>query len=80
MLALSWDFCTIHDFSNVCEYAKQNLTTSHLQKIRLRETGESKPALRHPASEQIESMFDFETKLGHGTGDGPERERVVEGA
>lgn len=79
MLALSWDFCTIHGFSNVCEYAKQNLTTPQLQKVRLHETGGPKPALRQPASEQIESMFDFETKLGHGSGDGPERERVVEG-
>ena len=46
MLALSWDFRTICGFSNVCEYVKQNLATSQLKKIRLRETGEFQPALR----------------------------------
>jgi hypothetical protein len=70
MLALSWDFRTIRGFSNVCEYVKQNLATSQLKKIRLRETGEFQPALRQPTPgvRWIESMFDFETKLGRGSG------------
>jgi hypothetical protein len=44
----------------------KNLAASQLPKIRLRETDEFKPALRHPAPsvQRIESVFDFETKLG----------------
>ncbi|RDW69808.1 putative flavin-containing monooxygenase YUCCA3 [Coleophoma cylindrospora] len=70
MLALSWDIRTIHGLDKVAEYLTLNLSHTTPQNLRLRETGKFAPSLGHPTEgvEWIESMFDFETKVGRGSG------------
>lgn len=70
MLALSWDFRTIHGLDKVQSYLSQNLARSGLYGLRLRESGKFQAALQSPTDgiHWIESMFDFETEAGRGSG------------
>ena len=70
MLALSWDFRTVHGLNDIRTYINRNLPTSQLRNIRLRETGQFKPSMQNaaPGVQWIESMFGFETDLGRGSG------------
>jgi hypothetical protein len=70
MLALSWDIRTVHGLDKVSTYLLDNLPVSTPYNLRLRESGKFAPALATPIEglNWIESMFDFETKTGRGSG------------
>lgn len=70
MFALSWDLRTLHGLDKISEYLSQNLLHTTPQNLKLRETGKFAPGFDHPTEgvEWVESMFDFETKVGRGSG------------
>jgi hypothetical protein len=70
MLALTWDFRTIHPLPKVATFVKDNLLQSQLHNCKIRKEGHFAPSLQIPVENLhwIQSMFDFETKLGSGTG------------
>ena len=70
MLALSWDIRTVHGLDKVSAYISDNLPVSTPYNLKLRESGKFKPALVTPIEDLswIESMFEFETKTGRGSG------------
>lgn len=70
MLALSWDIRTVHGLDKVEKYLSSHLHLSTPYNLKLRETGKFAPALATPIEglDWIESMFDFETKIGRGSG------------
>lgn len=78
MLALSWDIRTVHRLDKVSAYLADHLPTSTLYNLKLRESGKFSPAFVTPIGglEWIESMFEFETKIGVGSG----MLRLVQGA
>jgi hypothetical protein len=78
MLALSWDLRTVHGLPNVTSYLSDNLSHTTPHNLRLQETGKFVPAFGTPIEglEWVESMFDFDTKVGRGSG----MLRLVQGA
>ena len=70
MLALSWDFRTIHGLDKVSEYLSQNVAQSTPHSLKLRETGKFAPNFNSPTDgiTWLESMFDFKTRVGSGSG------------
>lgn len=70
MLTFSWDMRTIHGLDNISNYFTANLAPTAPYNLRLRETGKFAPGISSPIKglEWLESMFDFETKVGRGSG------------
>lgn len=60
----------MHGLDKVSTYLSENLSHTLLQNLRLRESGKFVPSLGSPIEglEWVESMFDFETKVGRGSG------------
>lgn len=69
-LALSWDFRTVHNLQNVVKFLEEYLSHSQLQHVKVRTGGAIPPFLLTPSDglDWIQAMFDFETKVGKGTG------------
>ena len=78
MLVFQWDFRTIHGLDELTEYVGKHQEAAQISKIRLRQNGQFAPSLATPIEglEWIESMFDFETKTGRGSG----MLRIIQGA
>ena len=70
MLTLSWDFRTLHGIEKITSYVASNQNRVHLHNLKLRSDGKFSPQFKTPASEivWIESIFDFATDVGTGTG------------
>ena len=70
MLALSWDFRTIHSLEKLTAFLQEHLPQSQLHNCHIRKGGSFPPALKKEADDLkwIQSMFDFDTKAGSGTG------------
>lgn len=69
LLAFSWDFRTIHERDNVLNYFQSN-HAADIGSIRLRDHGAFQPSFKkpYPGMQWVESMFDFESRYGHGKG------------
>jgi hypothetical protein len=78
MLAFSWDIRTIHGLDKLSAYFSENLAQTAPYNLKLRESGKFAPSSGSPIEglEWVESMFDFETKVGRGSG----MIRLVQGA
>lgn len=78
MLAFQWDLRTIHGLDKLTEYIGKHQEAAQIAKIRLHQKGQFAPSVAKPIEglEWIESMFDFETKTGRGSG----MLRIVQGA
>ena len=78
MLAFEWDFHTIQGLEKLTEYVGKNQKNAQLSKFRLHQSGKFAPCLLKPIDglEWIESMFDFESKTGRGSG----MMRIVQGS
>ncbi len=78
MLAFQWDFRTIHGLDKLTEFVGKHQETAQISNIRLNQKGQFAPSVAKPMDglEWIESMFDFETKTGRGSG----MLRIVQGA
>ncbi|KAI9820745.1 MAG: hypothetical protein M1827_005115 [Pycnora praestabilis] len=70
MLTFDWDLRTIQGLDKLTDYLGQNVARSQLSNFRLRETGKFQPCVQNPVEgvEWIESMFDFDTRVAHGSG------------
>lgn len=70
MLALSWDFRTVHGLDKVTTYLSDNIIHTTPHSLRLRETGKFAPNFNSPTDgiTWLESMFDFHTRVGSGSG------------
>lgn len=70
MFTFSWDMRTIHGLEKLSAYFSENLSATGASSFKLRETGKFAPSISSPIEglEWLESMFDFETKVGHGKG------------
>ncbi|KAF4627591.1 hypothetical protein G7Y89_g10565 [Cudoniella acicularis] len=70
MFAFSWDIRTIRGLDKLSTYFSENLLHTNSQNLKLRETGKFAPNVQTPIEglEWVESMFDFETKVGRGSG------------
>jgi len=78
MLAFEWDLRTIHGLDQVKNYVGKNLEDAQLSKFKLHQTGQFAPSIAKPIEglEWVESMFDFQSKTGRGSG----MLRIVQGA
>ena len=70
MLAFQWDFRTIHGLDKLTKYIGKHQERAQISQIRLHQKGQFSPSVAKPMQglEWIESMFDFETKIGRGSG------------
>ena len=70
MLAFEWDFRTIRGLGKLSDYMGKNIEATQLSNFRLHPSGKFAPSLARPVDdlEWIESMFDFETNKGQGSG------------
>jgi hypothetical protein len=70
MLALSWDFRTIHGLEKISGYLSENVTHTTPHNLKLRTTEKFAPSFKSPTEgiTWLESMFDFETRVGSGSG------------
>ncbi|KAK2785850.1 hypothetical protein FQN51_003767 [Onygenales sp. PD_10] len=70
MVVLSWDFRSIHGADNIGAYFVANIERANFQKIEPRSSGPFQPTFKTavPGLEWIETMFDFETETGRGSG------------
>ncbi|KAK2804743.1 hypothetical protein FQN50_006481 [Emmonsiellopsis sp. PD_5] len=70
MVVLSWDFRSIHGADNIGAYFVANIERAKFQKFEPRSSGPFQPAFKTaaPGLEWIETMFDFETETGRGSG------------
>ncbi|RLL95775.1 hypothetical protein CFD26_105750 [Aspergillus turcosus] len=70
MLALDWDFRTIHTVSEIEEYISRNQPRARLTAFRLQYEGRFQPKVEEPVEglRWISSMFFFESRVGSGTG------------
>lgn len=77
-LAFQWDLRTVHGLDKLTEFIGKHQETAQISNLRLHQNGQFAPSLAKPMEglEWIESMFDFETKTGRGSG----MLRVVQGA
>ena len=69
-LAFQWNLRTIHGLDRLSEYIGKHQETAQVSNIRLHQNGQFAPSVAEPIKglEWIESMFDFETKTGRGSG------------
>ena len=70
MLVFTWDYRSIHGLDKLKDYLGGHISGTQYGRLRLRDTGKFAPRIQEPAHglRWIESMFDFETKTGRGTG------------
>ena len=70
MLGLSWDFRTLRGLPKISSYISENQGRVRLHNIKLRPEGKFTPKVVTPVAGivWIESMFDFESKVGSGSG------------
>ncbi|EAW22699.1 putative flavin-binding monooxygenase [Aspergillus fischeri NRRL 181] len=70
MLALDWDFHTIHTVSEIEQYISRNQPQARLTAFRLQHDGRFQPRIEKPVEglRWISSMFFFESRVGRGTG------------
>lgn len=70
MLALSWDLRTLRGIEKISSYVGDNQSRVHLHNVKLRSEGKFTPEFKTPAPgiTWIESIFDFATDVGKGTG------------
>ncbi|KAH1289013.1 hypothetical protein KXV95_000058 [Aspergillus fumigatus] len=70
MLALDWDFHTIHTVSEIEQYISRNQPRARLTSFRLQHDGRFQPKIETPVEglRWISSMFFFESRVGRGTG------------
>jgi hypothetical protein len=70
MLGLSWDFRTLRGLPKISSYISENQGRVHLHNFKLRSGGKFTPKAVTPVAglTWIESMFDFETEVGSGSG------------
>lgn len=69
-LALSWDIRTVHGLDKISTYLSDNLAHTTPHSLKLRQNEKFAPAFATPIEglEWVESQFDFETKVGRGSG------------
>jgi hypothetical protein len=71
-LTLSWDFRTIRGKDNIAEYINENSKRLHLRNVWPRKSGAYTPQIEEPEPaagvEWAETMIDFETDIGRGSG------------
>ncbi|GIK04438.1 hypothetical protein Aspvir_008521 [Aspergillus viridinutans] len=70
MLALDWDFHTIHTVSEIEQCISRNQPRACLTAFRLQHEGRFQPKIEKPVEglRWISSMFFFESRVGRGTG------------
>jgi hypothetical protein len=70
MLGLSWDFRTLRGLEKISSYLSENQGRAHLHSFKLRSEGKFMPKVVTPMAgvTWIESMFDFESETGSGSG------------
>ncbi|RHZ43648.1 putative flavin-binding monooxygenase [Aspergillus thermomutatus] len=70
MLALDWDFHTIHNVSEIEQYISRKQPRAQLTAFRLQHEGRFQPKVENPVEglRWISSMFFFESRVGRGTG------------
>lgn len=70
MLAFEWDIRTIQGLDKLRDYIGKNIESAQLCNFRLHQSGKFAPSVAKPTDglEWIESMFDFESKTGRGSG------------
>lgn len=72
ILALQWDFRTIHGRQEIEEFLVENQQSGPLSSFRLQEDGQFQPSLEVVDKESgfawISSMFHFESRIGRGSG------------
>jgi hypothetical protein len=70
MLGLSWDFRTLRGLPKISSYISENQERVHLHNFKLRSEGKFTPKVVNPVDgvTWIESMFDFESEVGSGSG------------
>jgi hypothetical protein len=70
MLGLSWDFRTLRGLQRISSYISENQSRVHLHNFKVRSEGKFTPKVVTPVAGivWIESMFDFESKAGSGSG------------
>lgn len=69
-LTLTWDFRTIRDIEPLQEYLTKSLAQSKIFNMKPRTEGTFGPSVKTPVDgvKWVESMFDFETRVGRGSG------------
>ncbi|KAG5301047.1 flavin-containing monooxygenase [Histoplasma ohiense] len=70
MVVLSWDLRTINGAYKVAAYFQENLERAKFEKFHPRESGQFEPQFKTVklGLQWIETMFDFETETGKGSG------------
>ncbi|EER39118.1 flavin-binding monooxygenase [Histoplasma capsulatum var. duboisii H88] len=70
MVVLSWDLRTISGANKVAAYFQENLERAKFEKFHPRESERFEPQFKtvKPGLQWIETMFDFETETGKGSG------------
>lgn len=70
MLAFDWDFHTINGLDKLSMYMNKNIGKTQPSHFRLHQSGNFTPSIAKPSDglAWIQSMFDFETKTGRGSG------------
>jgi hypothetical protein len=70
MLALDWDFHTIHTVPEIEQYISRNQPRARLTAFHLQHEGRFQPKVENPVKglRWISSMFFFESRVGRGTG------------
>lgn len=72
IVALQWDFRTLHGRQRIEDFLRQNQQLSPLSFFRLQDTGHFQPKLEIVNKETgfawISSLFHFETRIGRGSG------------
>ncbi|KAJ5129120.1 hypothetical protein N7526_007286 [Penicillium atrosanguineum] len=69
-LTFTWDFRTVAGREEILEFVAQGQESRQLTSLEARRDGHFQPALQRvsPSLYWIESMFDFETSIGRGSG------------
>lgn len=72
ILALQWDFRTIHGRDDIRKFLEENQKSTPLSAFKIHETGRFQPRLesvdKATGFSWISSLFHFETAIGRGTG------------
>ncbi|KKZ65760.1 hypothetical protein EMCG_08435 [[Emmonsia] crescens] len=70
MVVLSWDLRTLNGADKIAAYFQENLARAQFEKLHVRDSGRFEPMFKTaaPGLQWIETMFDFETDAGKGTG------------
>lgn len=69
-LTLSWDFRTINGAEKISKYFADNVKQKGLRNVHPRSSGAYTPTVKQPGPnmEWVETIVDFETEVGHGSG------------